>query len=401
MVLTGFLVILAVVGSVITSVQVFLTWRFRRKRRFFRPGLKGRLSTQFSRQADSTPATPFVSILKPVCGLDDELEQNLESFMQLEGVNYELIISIEDADDPALAVVRHVAAAHPDRALSLVVGPEPLARNSPNRKVARLIAAARVAKGEIIFISDSNIRVRAEDIRKTLEAFEDERTGCVSNLFVGTGAFDFGATIESLHLLSFVVSGNVLAAAAGIPCVVGKSMSVLRSVLEQIGGFEAFGRVLAEDQAIGLAVKEAGYRVVLSPVTVSNVIVKRTLRRAIDRQVRWNKIRYAYSRPLYVSEFLLNPTMILVLATLVSLAFGPFDTMLAASIPAVILLRIVQVQLLARALDHRLTMRESLSVPLLDTFQFGAQLVPFVSDEISWRGYRARIGANTTLLPVR
>ena len=65
-----------------------------------------------------------------------------------------------------------------------------------------------------------------------------------------------------------------------------------------------------------------------------------------------------------------------------------------------VLPRIIQVQLLARALDRRLTIGESLSVPILDLIQFGAQLVPFVSDEITWRGYRARLGANTLLLPV-
>jgi glycosyl transferase family 21 len=106
--------------------------------------------------------------------------------------------------------------------------------------------------------------------------------GCVSNLFVASGAQNFGGVIESLHLLTFVAPGAALAAAAGVPCVVGKSMAISRRA---IGGFEAFRHVLAEDQAIGVATKNAGVEVVVSPVVVRNVVVRRTIRRALGRQI--------------------------------------------------------------------------------------------------------------------
>src|SRR3989442_3810018 len=77
---------------------------------------------------------------------------------------------------------------------------------------------------------------------------------------------------------------------------------------------EGDARVLAEDQAIGVAVKRAGFDVVLSPLIVPNVVVKRSLRRALDRQIRWNKIGYAFSRPTYSAEVLLNPLPFALLA---------------------------------------------------------------------------------------
>src|SRR5207244_1073629 len=138
------------------------------------------------------------------------------------------------------------------------------------------------------FISDANVRVEPDAVAETVAMFGGD-VGCVSNLFVGAGAASFGATIESLHLLSFVAPGAILAAAAGVPCVVGKSMAISRRALRDIGGFVRFANVLAEDQAIGLAVREAGYRVALSPCVVRNVVIGRTLRRALERQIRWNK----------------------------------------------------------------------------------------------------------------
>jgi len=367
------LLFITVVALTITSVQTVLTLLFRRRGRFFASGPR-------FRRADS-----FVSILKPVCGLDDELQQNLESFTRIRGVDYEVIISVAEADDPALAVVERVRLAHPRTPFRVVIGGDARLEDG-NRKVARLIAAARQAKGDILLISDSNVRIEADDLLQTLEAFDDPHVGCVSNLFTAACASSLGARIETLHLLGFVVPGCVIAAFGGVPCVVGKSMAITREALEAIGGFARFANVLAEDQAIGLAVKEAGFAVKLSPVVVRNVVVKRTLKRALDRQIRWNKIRYAFSKAAYASELLINPLPFAILTLQPSIAIA------AASI------RITQMALLGIATGAPLTWRELVLVPLQDLLQFGAQWIPYFDDTVTWRGYEMRIGPNTELL---
>ena len=379
--MTVILTILTAIGLVLTTLQTVLTAVFR-GRRFFGEGLRGQAG-----QRHSFP--PAVSILKPVCGLEDELEQNLESFTRLRGVEYEVLISIADPRDPALPVVRRVMERFPH--FRLIIGGDPQLETG-NRKVARLIAAARHARGEILFISDANVRIEPGVVVETIGAFRDPSAGCVSNLFTGAGAQSFGATIESLHLLSFVVPGNVLASFARVPCVVGKSMAISRQALDAIGGFERFARVLAEDQAIGLAVREAGYRVLLSPVVVRNIVVKRSLKRALDRQIRWNKIRYAFSRAMYSSEFLLHPFAWSLLAAVCG---GPPLLPLLVAV-----LRISQIALLAIVADAPVRGRDLLAVPLLDVLQFCAQFVPYVDNRVTWRGYTARLGPNTELIEI-
>jgi ceramide glucosyltransferase len=365
--------ILSAIGILITSFQSILTAIFRRRSRpapFFRPA---------------------VSILKPLCGLEDDLEGNLASFAQLTGVDYEVLLSVADAADPAVAVVQRVLARFPRAPFRLIIGGDPRLE-SGNRKVARLIAAAPHARGDVFFISDANVRVETGDVAETIAAFVNPRVGCVSNLFTGAGATSFGASMESLHLLSFVVPGNVIAAFAKVPCVVGKSMAIRREVLTAIGGFEPFAGVLAEDQAIGLAVRRAGYDVVLSPLVVRNIVVKRTLRRALDRQIRWNKIRYAFSRVTYSAEFLVNPVPFALLAAVLGAPIS-IALLIAAT-------RIAQVALLAVATEAPLRIRELSLVPLLDLLQFSTQFVPYLDDRVTWRGYTARLGPNTVLLDV-
>lgn len=278
----------------------------------------------------------------------------------------------------------------PDAPFKLVIGGD--LPNVRNPKVERLIAASWHATGDILFISDSNVRVEPAFAQQTVLDFEDPNVGCVSNLFTGERGQDTGGLLESLHLLTFVATGSVLAATFNVPCVVGKSMAIRREVLETLSG------VLAEDQAIGLAVRRAGYKTILSPVIVRNIVVRRTIRRALARQVRWNKIRFSFSPALYTTEFVLNPLPIGVLSLLGSLARPELMVQQALLVIALITARMLQVVLLAKATSCRVTTRMLIHVPLQDLLQFGAQFVPYVSRQVNWRGHRARLGRGTVMI---
>src|ERR1043166_6697802 len=147
--------ILAGGGALVTSVQTALTLLFRRRGRFFQHGPRilrvGRA----------------VSILKPVCGVDDELEANLDSFAAVRGVAYEVIVSIAELHDPALPIVERVMARHTNVAWKLVIGGDPKLE-AYNRKVARLIAAMPHATGDLLLISAPNVRVGGDPARPTV-----------------------------------------------------------------------------------------------------------------------------------------------------------------------------------------------------------------------------------------
>lgn len=398
MTLVGLLTIAAIIGILLTTIELVSVAILRRHSRPFAPGPRERASDANC----SLPAasTPTVSILKPLCGLDDELEANLESFARLQGVRYEVIVSVADPNDPALAVVSLVRAKYPLAPIRVVTGGV-FASEPKNRKVERLIAAARDARGEILFISDSNVRVEPDDVARTVALFCDPRVGCVSNVFRGEGARSFGARIEALHLLTFVAPGAAIAAAFGVPCVVGKSMALRRTTLEAIGGFERFIRILAEDQAIAIAVRRAGWRIALSPVVARNVVVRRSLRTALARQVRWNKIRYSFSRFEYMAELLVNPLPLAILAALVAWFAAPeLITKTATLAVATTLVRIGQAATLADLLGCA-RRRDALLAPVQDLMQFWTQFAPLLSNRVEWRGAEVRLGRGTELRGVR
>lgn len=401
MTFTTVLLALAAAGAVLTTVQTGLVVRFLRRRRRPFAGCRQAPATRTFRPAVSITTPPRVSILKPLSGLDDGLEENLASFARLTGVSHEIVLSAAREDDPAVAVARRAMARFPEAPFRLVVGGGTgIALSNP--KVDRLVAAARVAGGDIFFVSDSNVRVLPRDVAATVAAFDEPAVGCVSNLFTGSGARSFGALIESLHLLTFVLPGTILAAKGGVACVVGKSMALTRAAHDAIGGFAAFTHVLAEDQAIGCAVKAAGFRIALSTVVVRNVTVTRSLRRALDRQARWGKIRYSFSKLTYTGELLLNPLPFSLLACGgVALGSPGLPPLPLAAAGAVLLLRLAQGFVLARAARADLTAAQLLLLPVKDLLQLATQLLPYLSREVDWHGHRARLGPGTRLRPSR
>jgi len=90
---------------------------------------------------------PRVSILKPLAGADDELEENLASFAGLAYPEYEIVLGVASVEDAAFAAARRfVRRVGGHRARLIVTDPDA----ATNPKVAQLLALERVATGEIV-----------------------------------------------------------------------------------------------------------------------------------------------------------------------------------------------------------------------------------------------------------
>jgi cellulose synthase/poly-beta-1,6-N-acetylglucosamine synthase-like glycosyltransferase len=141
--------------------------------------------------------------------------------------------------------------------------------------------------------------------------------------------------------------------------------------LRKVGGFEAFANCLAEDQAMAIALVQAGYRLSLSPCVVHNVMVNRTVREAVGRQIRWDKIRYSFSPSTYTAEFVLNPVSIAIIAAVVAAAVRPdVVPLVLIAAAAVMLVRLLHARVLGFATGAKLPSHWVPLVFLQDLIQF-------------------------------
>lgn len=333
---------------------------------------------------------PPVSILKPLAGLDEELEENLETFYALDYDEYEIVFSFARADDPACAVARRVADRHPKiRSTFVVDGREP----GGNSKVNRLAAAMRRARHRMILFSDGNVRVRPDFLRRAVSWFLDPRVGLVSHLFRGHGASSVGSRVESLYLNGCLMPGTAFVwAVLRRPCVVGKSILVSRAALDAIGGIDALRDYLAEDYVLGRQVRRAGYRVVLSTDILDTLEVNKPVAAAFRRHRRWAMMRKRLARFLYPGEMLASalPWFLAAMAAPSAALRGAGGALLAA--------RWTMEILLSRPSGQPIPWREAILLPVRDLGAAAVFWAGAFGRSVAWRGRPVRIGRDTKIV---
>jgi ceramide glucosyltransferase len=333
---------------------------------------------------------PFVSVLKPLCGVDDDLARNLGSFAVQDYPTYEVLLGVRTRDDAAYPHALEAAARWPDRFRVVVQRGEP----GMNPKVNQLVTLARAARGEVLVVSDSNVRVAPGYLAGIAGLLEDPEVGLVTHVIAGVGEERLGSLLDNLHIAGVIAPGVVTAKRlAGKDIVVGKSMAFRRADLAALGGFEAVKDVLAEDYVLGVRVASLlGKRVAIARRPLESVSATRTVGAFVGRYARWAVLhRQAAGPVLYAAEVLLNP--ILFAAVALAVAPGPLALLAFAATCA---LKTFADELAARSLrPNGFRLRQLLAVPLKDLLIGAAWAYGLARRDVTWRGSRLRVLAGT------
>ena len=330
-----------------------------------------------------------VSVLKPLCGADDSLEESLRTFFQQDYSDFELIFGVQGNSDPAIGIVRKLKARHPDVRCRLVIHN---GGRGINPKVSNLRAMLEAGSHDVVVISDSNVRVEPGYLTEMASHLGQDNVGLVTSLVAGVGERSLGATMENLQLngpiagcvaASQIVGGNTL--------VVGKSVMFRRSVFERLGGFASVANILAEDYVMGRMFHSAGYDVRLCRGVVKNVCQKTSVRAFMRRYIRWGLMRSRMKALLYPIEPISNPMAIVLMAPLFGMANNLvilWAVLLTLARDSIQTTRLRGIRRLAYVLP--LGMLKDLLMLL------AWAVAPFVRT-ITWRSNRVRVSAGTRL----
>jgi ceramide glucosyltransferase len=370
----------AALGLAVSSVSRLLVWGIVRHRPL------------------SDPCSDEVSVLKPLCGVDASLAENLQAFARQTHTNATLVFGVADPDDEALPVAQRFCREHDQLRTRITIGETPSLHNP---KVALLTHMSRYCGGDWVVVSDSNVRVSEDYVRDALSHAAPD-VGLVTHLVSGCGGSSVSAHLENLQLNCFVAPGVCgVRFIAGQTCVIGKSMFLRREVLEAIGGFESAGGYLAEDYVIGQAVRRAGHRVVTARMPVPTWNEGWTFTRFVSRHLRWAVMRRQVSRMAYLVEALLTPgpALMLVLALGLWIPETNIDTgWIAATIAADQLIDFITY---SRMAGQRAPFATLLLNPLRQWLTLAIWALGWFVQTVEWRGKTYRVGADSRLRPVQ
>ncbi|SDG75857.1 ceramide glucosyltransferase [Alloyangia pacifica] len=252
--------------------------------------------------------TPFLSLIRPVCGLDAFDEETLRSSFRQAYPAYEVIFCAAREADAAVPLVRRLIAEHPQVHAQLLIGEQ---RLTGNPKLNNLFKGVAAAQSDGLVMTDSNLLLDRDYLTRLVATWRDD-TGLVSAPPAGSRPENFWGAVECAFLNSSQGRWQLAADSLGLGFAQGKTLFWKRAVLEAGGGLEALGRNLAEDVASTKMVREQGLKVRLARRLFAQPIGRRRARAVWDRQLRWSRVRRDGFPGLFVGEIAQGPLLPLV-----------------------------------------------------------------------------------------
>ncbi|MBI5086003.1 MAG: bacteriohopanetetrol glucosamine biosynthesis glycosyltransferase HpnI [Acidobacteria bacterium] len=328
-----------------------------------------------------------VSVLKPLHGLDEGLEENLRSFFEQDYPKFELLFAAREAFDPALALVERLRLEYPGVAVrTFAVGEPPYA----NAKVWSLQVMMQEAAHDLLVMSDSDIRAARGTLGVIAAEFQDASLGVATCPYRAAPGSSFWSTLEAIGMNTEFWGGALAArlVEGGVKFAVGPTIAARRRVIEEIGGWERLSEYLAEDFVMGQFAAERGHGVILSSCIVEHRIGSQPMRANFAHRLRWSRSTRR-SRPAgYAGQVFTNPLPVALALAVVMPAWWPAAAM--TLIPRAWAAAAVS----SGVLNDPLCRRRWYLVPIQDLLSFAFWVAGFFGRTIVWRGRRYRLEAD-------
>ena len=246
------------------------------------------------------PDAPRVSLVRPVCGIDNFCEETLGSTFRLDYPHYEVIFCVARANDPVVPVVERLIAAHPNVPARLIIGDEKV---SANPKLNNCVRGWDAARYEWIILADSNVLMPRDYIQRLFASWGPQ-TGLVCSMPQGSHPQNIWAELEIAFLNTYQSRWQYAADGLGTGFAQGKNMLWRRDILEADGGIRALAAEIAEDAASTKVVRRAGLRINLVDSPFQQPLGRRLFGDVWHRQIRWARMRRKTFPSYYLPEIL-------------------------------------------------------------------------------------------------
>ena len=360
----NFCVAAATIGCVYTLVAAALSLRFRHTSR------------------EPTAPQPSVTVLKPLCGREPDLFGRLMAFAHQDyDAPVQVVLGSQDRSDPAVDVARRLQAARPDVSIELMVDPRGY---GTNRKVSNLINMATFARNDVVVLSDSDIEVGPTYLNDVVEELQKPGVGAVTCLYHGVAGGGLWSRLSAMSINTYFLPNVVVARTLGLaqPCF-GATIALRRETLAEIGGFQAFADCLADDYAVGEAVRAVGCDVAIAPFSVGHVCFERSATELLRHQMRQSRTIRSIDPVGYAGALITHPFALALIGALLGSSLG----LLVAAFAVVC--RTALTMSVERAFD--LPRQQYWLVPFRDLMAFSTFVSGFFGTTVSWRGSRYRV----------
>ena len=258
---------------------------------------------------------PAVTVLKPLCGAEPGLYENLRSFCEQDYPEFQIVFGVRDPDDPALRVVERLVSEFPELPIDVVIDPR---QHGSNRKVGSLINMLGRARHDVLLVADSDAFAGPDYLATVAAPLLDRKVGLVTCLYHGEPTGRIWSRLGAMYVNEWYMPSVLLARLFGHQGYAsGQTLCMRRETLQGIGGLRAIADHLADDYRLGELIRGLGLRIVVSPYVLRAEHHEPTLDLLVQHEVRWMRtlrilrprsfslIFFGFSLPLAVLGILL------------------------------------------------------------------------------------------------
>jgi ceramide glucosyltransferase len=325
--------------------------------------------------------TPPVSILKPIRGLDPDAAENLASFCRLDYPEFEIVFCVDPDDEAVLSVLAQLTADFPQCRIRVLYGSGRVAANDKVAKLARLV---NDAAHEVVVISDSDVRVRPDYLRRMTAPLRDQRVGAVTCFYLPTEVATMTDRLQSVGMISDFYAGLLVAwQLEGVKFTLGPTIATTRARLNGFGGYAELENRPADDLLVGRLIAEQGFEVVLLNYSIETVCDYASLSDLLHKRLRWIVVM-RHMRPWGHLGLLLTLGLPWSLA---AVAIHPSAAVAAGYLGGYLGLRMAMTWVIGiHGLRQPGLWKQMPLIPVWDAVSFAIWLTSFGRNSIRWRG---------------
>jgi ceramide glucosyltransferase len=339
----------------------------------------------------ATVKLPAVTVLKPLCGAEPGLYENLRTFCRQDYPEYQIVFGLGDEKDPALAVVARLVAEFPTLLIDVVIDPR---QHGHNRKISGLINMLEHARHDVLVMADSDTSVGPDYLTSVTAPLLDRKVGLVTCLYHGEPTRPVWSRLGAMYINEWYMPSVLLAWLFGHENYVsGQTLCMRRETMQAIGGLLTIANHLADDYQLGQLVRSLGLRIVLSTYMLKAEHHEPTLESLVTHELRWMRTLSVLAPWSFRFIFF---TFSLPLAVLGLLLVVPETYFATIALP---LFQVTVVARLALHLVHRLRDKRALFadlwlLPARDLLICWVWCRTFFTSRFTWRGSDFHVGAD-------
>lgn len=292
--------------------------------------------------------TPFVTIIAPCRGLDEDLEQNLAALIEQDYPAYEIVFVVDRHEDPAVAAIEQVEllarekTREKKRKTRLVIAPR---ADGCAQKIANLREAvlhADPTSRAFVFV-DSDARTSPSWLRALVAPLAEAQVGAATGYrwFISETP-TFAAEMRSVWNASIA---SALGPNTRSNFTWGGSTAISREVFERVSMSDRWLGTLADDFTVTRVLNEADLRIVFVPQALTASVGNCTLRELFEFTTRQMKITRVYATKLWAMSLVGSAVFnaVLISALLIVIFRDTNDLAVAVSLLTIALVTIFSV----------------------------------------------------------